>query len=61
MIEPGEDESVIWEIEVGDGRLTIHRANGITADSEGPTLTSREQFEQFVSELRHLASMVWPS
>lgn len=48
----------IWP-EKALGTLTIMRANGVEADSEGPTLSSREEFERFVSELRWAAAQVW--
>jgi hypothetical protein len=51
-----------WEIraEHNLGELTVMRFNGFAADSEGPTIYDREQFEEFVSNLRHAAATLWP-
>jgi len=56
------DSGPLWEIraEHNLGELVIMRSNGFAADSEGPTLHSREEFETFVSELRYVAAQVWP-
>ena len=42
------------------GWLTVWRANGVSADSEGPTLYTRDEFERFISNLRHAAATIWP-
>jgi len=40
--------------------MTVYRANGFAADSEGPTLYTRDEFERFISNLRHAAATIWP-
>lgn len=57
---------VISEQVVGDGTrvrqqrvLVVMRANGGYADSEGPTLFSLAELEDFVRDLRHHAREVW--
>jgi len=40
--------------------LTVYRTNGFAADSEGPTIYDREEFERFISNLRHAAATLWP-
>lgn len=51
-----------WVLDEEPGRLVILRSmdGGHTGDSEGPTLCSREELEQFISALQSAASRVWP-
>lgn len=51
----------LWEImeDAETGVVTIYRSNGFGADSEGPTLTSYEEMEEFISALRNAASHVF--
>lgn len=48
---------------LGAEELVIMRSmdGGHTGDSEGPTLHSYEDVEQFTRELRHAAAHVFPS
>jgi hypothetical protein len=39
--------------------LVVYRANGGYADSEGPTLYSYKELEDFISDLREAAANVW--
>jgi hypothetical protein len=57
--EPGGGWEIMYDVEAS--ALTVYRTNGVVADSEGPTLYNREEFERFVSNLRYAASQVWPS
>lgn len=52
----------LWEImaDAEAGCLTVYRSNGFAADSEGPSMYTREEFEEFVSNLRHAAATLWP-
>jgi hypothetical protein len=57
---------VISEQVVGDGVrvrqqrvLVVMRANGGYADSEGPTLYSPGELEDFIADLREAATNVW--
>jgi len=56
------DASIFWVFEHDEHahNLTIHRANGIAADSEGPTLVSPEELNSFVNDLYAYAAKVWP-
>ena len=66
-IPESEDKGwVISEQVVGDGTrlrqrrvLVVMRANAGFADSEGPTLFSLDELEDFIADLRHHASEVW--
>jgi hypothetical protein len=53
---------MLWEImEDAEAHvLTVYRANGFAADSEGPTIESPEQLEEFIGDLRVAATHVWP-
>jgi hypothetical protein len=69
MDDEDEDDYKGWVISeqvVGDGTrvrqervLVVMRANGGYADSEGPTLYSREELEDFITDLRQAADGVW--
>lgn len=50
-----------WEImeDAEAGAVTVYRTNGVAADSEGPTLYSYEEMEEFISALRNAASHVF--
>jgi hypothetical protein len=57
---------VIAEQVWGDGTrerqrrvLVVYRANGGTADSEGPALYSPEEVEEFIADLRQAADGLW--
>jgi hypothetical protein len=57
---------VIAEQVYGDGTrdrqrrvLVVFRANAGFADSEGPTLYSRQELEEFIQDLRHAADGLW--
>jgi hypothetical protein len=39
--------------------LVVMRANGGYADSEGPTLYSLDELEDFIRDLREAATHVW--
>ena len=70
-VEPDDEDDnykgwVISEQVVGDSIrvrqqrvLVVYRANGGYADSEGPSLYSLDELEDFIRDLREAASNVW--
>jgi hypothetical protein len=57
------DSEMLWaifEFTTPKPSVTVMRANGFAADSEGPTFHSRDEVWRFVSELRDAADRVWP-